>query len=29
MELVKAFEGKPQYLQALKELETELYKIGA
>ena len=27
LELVKAFGGKPQYLQALKELEQELYKI--
>lgn len=26
LELVKAFGGKPQYLQALKELENELYK---
>lgn len=25
MELIKAFGGKPQYLSALKELETELY----
>jgi type I restriction enzyme, R subunit len=29
MELVKAFGGKPQYLQALKELEIELYNITA
>ena len=27
LELVKAFGGKPQYLEALKELEQELYKI--
>lgn len=27
MELVKAFGGKPQYIEALKELEQELYKI--
>ena len=25
MELIKAFGGKPQYLSAIKELETELY----
>lgn len=29
LELVKAFGGKPQYLQALKELEQELYKTTA
>jgi len=27
MEIIKAFGGKPQYTKALKELETELYKI--
>lgn len=27
MEIIKAFGGKPQYDKALKELETELYKI--
>ena len=27
IELVKAFGGKPQYLNAIKELEQELYKI--
>jgi len=29
MELIKSFGGKPEYLKALKELETELYKTGA
>ncbi len=29
MELIKAFGGKAQYLQAIKELEQELYKTGA
>lgn len=29
MELINAFGGKPQYLNALKELESELYNLGA
>jgi type I restriction enzyme R subunit len=29
MELINAFGGKPKYLEALKELEQELYKVGA
>jgi type I restriction enzyme R subunit len=29
LELVKSFGGKKQYLNALKELEQELYKVGA
>jgi type I restriction enzyme R subunit len=29
MELIKSFGGRPEYLKALKELESELYKTGA
>jgi type I restriction enzyme R subunit len=29
VELIKAFGGKPAYLKALKELEAELYNLGA
>jgi hypothetical protein len=29
MEIVKLFGGKPGYLKAIRELETELYKRAA